>query len=221
MRAQGRVKQLLGAALLSCSVLASTALGAEKNKDADGMIGSEPGQIEEDAADKGAANEIRGESAGQGRPSIDDLVRYFDTIVFKSEFKDIKSAKIIKKWKGPLRVAIRTFVDAIVIKDGREVSQLKQAKVKKHHVKFIQKHLNSLVRATGLKTEDTKKTGKPANFTINFVPRRHMGNSYLAKANPKLLRKMAAQGGVIFFCGPTKRPAPSVRPLSWLMRNVY
>ena len=65
-------------------------------------------------------------------------------------------------------------------------------------LKFIKKHLNSLIKATKLKTEDSKKTGELPNFMINFVPRRQMGNPYLAKANPKLLRKMAAQGGCYF-----------------------
>ncbi len=131
-------------------------------------------------------------------PSVDELVQYFDTVIFQSEFKTAKPSTIIKKWTGPLRVAIRTFDEITVEKDGREVSRLKQMKVKKPHIRFIQKHLNSLIRATGLKTEDAKKTGKPSNFIINFVPRRQMGNPHLAKANPKLLRKMAAQGGCFF-----------------------
>ena len=163
MNAQRRVKPFLGAALLSLSVLATPALGADKKQ-----------------------------------PSMDEMVKFFDIIIFHSEFKDIKGSKTIKKWKGPLRVGIRNFAEVTVNKDGREVTQLKQVKVKKAHVKFIQKHLNSLVRATGLKTEDAKKTGKPANFKINFVPHRHLGNPYLAKANPKLLRKMAVQGGCYF-----------------------
>lgn len=198
MRAQGRMKRLLGAVLLSILVLAPPALGANKNKDAAGMLGSETGKTGEDATDKGTANEAGGESAVQERLSIDEMVRYFDTIIFQSEFRDTARAKVIKKWTGPLRIGIRSFQEVTVNKDGREVSQLKQVKVKKSHVKFIQKHLNSLVRATGLKTEDAKKTGKPANFNINFVPKRHLGNPHLAKANPKLLRKMAAQGGCYF-----------------------
>ena len=33
---------------------------------------------------------------------------------------------------------------------------------------------------------------------INFVPRRQMGNPYLAKANPKLLKRLASEGGCYF-----------------------
>ncbi|MBC8339005.1 MAG: DUF2927 domain-containing protein [Rhodospirillales bacterium] len=132
------------------------------------------------------------------KPSIEELVKNFDTIIFQSEFKGVAKSKVIKKWTGPLRIAIRTFEEATIRKDGREVVQLKQVKVKKPHLRFVQNHLNSLARATGLKTEDSKKNGQPVNFTINFVPRLHLGNPYLAKANPKLLRKMAAEGGCYF-----------------------
>lgn len=128
-------------------------------------------------------------------PSVDELVRYFDIVIFQSEFKTTKPSTIVKKWTGPLRLAIRSFDEITVEKDGREVPRLKQVKVKKPHIRFIQKHLNSLIKATGLKTEDAKKTGKPSNFIINFVPRRQMGNPHLAKADPKLLRRMAAEGG--------------------------
>ena len=131
-------------------------------------------------------------------PTVDRLVRYFDTVIFQSEFKTAKPSTIIKKWTGPLRVAIRSFDEITVEKDGREVPRLKQVKVKKPHIRFIQKHLNSLIKATELKTEDAKKSGKPSNFIINFVPRRQMGNPHLAKANPKLLRRMAAEGGCFF-----------------------
>jgi len=131
-------------------------------------------------------------------PSVDKLVQYFDTVIFQSEFKTAKPSAIIKKWTGPLRVAIRSFDEITVEKDGREVPRLKQVKVKKPHIRFIQKHLNSLIKATGLKTEDAKKSDKPSNFIINFVPRRQMGNPHLAKANPKLLKRMAAEGGCFF-----------------------
>ena len=198
MRTQRKLKRLLGAALLSSSVLAVPAFGAGENKNSDGLIGSKAGQSGKVAAGKAAKNEAGGQDAGQERLSKEAFVRYFNTIIFQSEFKDAAGAKVIKKWTGPLRIGIRNFVEVIVQKDGHEVSQLKQVKVRKPHVRFIQKHLNSLVRATGLKTEDAKKTGKPANFKINFVPSRHLGNPYLAKANPKLLRKMAAQGGCYF-----------------------
>ncbi|MFQ5764140.1 MAG: DUF2927 domain-containing protein [Rhodospirillales bacterium] len=132
-------------------------------------------------------------------PSVDDLVQYFDTIVFKSEFKGVAASKVVKKWTQPLRVAIRAFEEETTVrKGGREVVTLQQVKVKKPHLRFIKKHLTTLVRATGLKTEDAKKIGEAPNFLINFVPRRQMGNPNLADAEPKLLARLAAEGGCYF-----------------------
>ncbi len=134
----------------------------------------------------------------KGPLSLDELVEYFDSIVFQSETKGAKPSKVIQKWTQPLRVAIRSFEEDFIEKDGREILRLKGVKVKKPHLKFIKKHLNSLIKATKLKTEDAKKTGEPPNFMINFVPRRQMGNPYLAKASPKLLKRLAAEGGCYF-----------------------
>ena len=134
----------------------------------------------------------------KGPLSLDELVEYFDSIVFKSEIQGVQPSRVVKKWTQPLRVAIRSFEENFIEKDGREILRLKQVKVKKTHLKFIKKHLNKLIRATKLKTEDSKKTGEPPNFMINFVPRRQMGNPYLAKASPKLLMRLAAEGGCYF-----------------------
>jgi len=173
---------------------------------------SQAQDIKEAQAKETGAGKTPGADEAKAPPTIDQLVRYFDTVVFQSEFKTAKSSKIIKKWTGPLRVAIRTFDAIMVEKDGREVPRLKQVKVKKPHVRFIQKHLNSLIQATGLKTEDAKKNGKPANFIINFVPRQHMANPHLARADPRLLRKMAAEGGCYFLLWPTAGPETSAGP---------
>ncbi len=134
----------------------------------------------------------------KGPLSLDELVEYFDSIVFKSEIQGVQPSRVVKKWTQPLRVAIRSFEENLIEKDGREILRLKQVKVKKPHLKFIKKHLNNLIKATKLKTEDSKKTGEPPNFMINFVPRRQMGNPYLAKANPKLLKRLASEGGCYF-----------------------
>ena len=131
-------------------------------------------------------------------PTVDELLKYFDTIVFQSEFDSVAPSVVVKKWMGPLRVGIRAFEEKVIDKDGREVRQLKRTKVKKSHIKFIKKHLQSLVRATGLKTEDAKKTGLPPNLMIYFVPRLQMANPYLSNVEPKLLKKLAAEGGCYF-----------------------
>jgi hypothetical protein len=88
MRAQRKLKRLLGAALLSSSVLAVPAFGAGENKNSDGLIGSKAGQSGKVAAGKAAKNEAGGQDAGQERLSKEAFVRYFNTIIFQSEFKD-------------------------------------------------------------------------------------------------------------------------------------
>ena len=133
-----------------------------------------------------------------GALALDDLVKYFDTIVFHSEFESVQPSRVVKKWTGPIRLAFRAFEEEVVEREGREITRLKRVQVKKPHLKFIKKHLNTLVRATGLKTEDAKKTGEPPNFMINFVPRRQLGNPNLAEADPKVLRSRAAEGGCYF-----------------------
>jgi len=141
---------------------------------------------------------VAGAQEKSAKPSIEQLVDFFDTIVFQTEFKTGKPSLIVKKWTGPLRIALRSFKEETVSNNGEEVLHLQQVKVKKPHFRFIKKHLNSLVRSTGLKTEDSIKTGEPPNFIINFVPRNQMANPYLVKADPNLLKKLAAEGGCYF-----------------------
>jgi len=131
-------------------------------------------------------------------PSVDNLVKYFETIVFGSEYSGVAPSRVIKKWTDPLRIAVRSFEETATGEGGKEERTLAPIKVKKPFLNFIQKHLNSLVEATGLKTEDAKVTGKPPNFMINFVPRKYMADPRLVDANPALLKRMAAEGGCYF-----------------------
>jgi len=131
-------------------------------------------------------------------PTVDELVEFFDTVVFRSEIPGVAASTGIKKWVEPLRVAIRTFEEVTVEQDGRDVVRLRQVKAKAPHVRFIKKHLTTLVTTAGLKTEDANKTGKPPNFMINFVPRNQMANPNVVDADPKLLRRLASEGGCFF-----------------------
>ena len=131
-------------------------------------------------------------------PSVDKLVKYFETIVFGSEYAAVTPSRVIKKWTGPLRIAVRSFEETKTDEGGKEVRALTPIKVKKPFLNFIQKHLNGLVEATGIKTEDAKITGEPPNFMINFVPRNYMADPRLVDADPALLKRMAAEGGCYF-----------------------
>ena len=133
------------------------------------------------------------------RPTVDQLVQYFEAIVFESEFnKLVPPSKIIKKWTGPLRIGIRAFADTADPTAGEGARRLTQIKVEKPYLTIIQRHLNTLARETGLVTEDAKKTGERPNFMINFVPRNQMANANLVNADPALLKRMAAEGGCYF-----------------------
>jgi hypothetical protein len=131
-------------------------------------------------------------------PTVDQLVKYFETIVFGSEYPGAPPSQVVKKWIGPLRIGVRAFEETRSEENGKEVRTLSPIKVKKPFLNFIQKHLNNLVRATGIKTEDAKITGQPPNFTINFVPRGYMSDQRLVDADPTLLKRMAAEGGCYF-----------------------
>ena len=131
-------------------------------------------------------------------PTLDQMVQYFESIVFESEYgKLAPPSKVIKKWTGPLRIAIRAFEEESA-EDKQSERKLVQVKVKQPYLTFIQRHLNTLARETGLVTEDAKKTGEPPNFMINFVPRKHMADPILVNADPAVLKRMAAEGGCYF-----------------------
>jgi len=132
-------------------------------------------------------------------PSVDKLVKYFETIVFGSEYPGVPPSRVVKKWTGPLRIAVRAFEETKGEEAGKDVRVLSPIKVKKPFLNFLQKHLNGLVEATGIKTEDAKVTGEPPNFMINFVPRNYMADPRLVEgADPALLKRMAAEGGCYF-----------------------
>jgi hypothetical protein len=131
-------------------------------------------------------------------PNIDRMVQYFETIVFGSEYPGVTPSRVIKKWTGPLRVGVRAYEEKRHEENGKDVRTLSPVKVKKPFLNFIQKHLNSLAQATGIKTEDANVAGEPPNFMIKFVPRAYMADRRLVDADPALLKRMAAEGGCYF-----------------------
>ena len=60
----------------------------------------------------------------KGPLSLDELVEYFDSIVFQSEIQEVQPSRVVKKWTQPLRVAIRSFEEVLIEKDGREILRL-------------------------------------------------------------------------------------------------
>jgi len=115
---------------------------------------------------------VRADGASVVIPSVDELATQFDHIVFGTEFQGFKPHTKIKKWAGPLRVIVEAYQETSEV-DSKGVSslKLKQKQINPVLLRYIQKHLRSLVAVTGLTTEDVKKSKRPANFIIKIVPR--------------------------------------------------
>ena len=142
-----------------------------------------------------------GVSADETRPSVAELVGFFEQVVFESEYKGaVQGSKVVKKWTGPIRLTVSAMAGKVLPKPGggREL-KLEKIRPKEPHVKAIRRHLTALVRLTGIKTEDSKKVGKPLNLIIRFVPRLAMAAPFLVKgADPALLRRLAENAPCYF-----------------------
>ena len=105
----------------------------------------------------------------EDRPSVEQLVKFFDTTVFGSEFETLKPSTKVRKWQRPLRIVVREYGEIVSqSSSGRQIRNLELQTVSKAHLDMVQKHLNTLVQLTGLKTQDSQKSRWPANFTINL-----------------------------------------------------
>ena len=140
------------------------------------------------------------------RPNIDQLVDFFDTIVFGSEFGEVRKLSKVRKWKRPLRVVVREYGEIVTpLAGGRQLRQLEQKPVQKHFQKQVLDHLTTLAGLTGLKTQDAGRSKWPANFIINFVPPLQLANPKLANVSRGLLQRLASQGGCYFITWPDKK----------------
>ncbi len=129
-----------------------------------------------------------------------DLTKFFEAVVFKSEYESVAPSTYIKKWLQPLRITVSSLAGKVIDKPGggKELKLQKQRPAAEN-IKLIQKHLKVLVKLTGVATEDAKKVKKPPNLAIKFLPRLAMGAPFVAKeAPPALLRKLA-EPGVCYF----------------------
>lgn len=133
--------------------------------------------------------------------TVDKLLEHFDSVVFGSEYAEVKSAERVQKWMSPIRVSISTMQGKMINKPGggREL-KLEHARPSSTQVDMIRKHLTTLVKITGAVSEKSdKKNGKPANFVIKFVPRIVMGQGFLAKdVDPKIIARLG-KAGVCYF----------------------
>jgi len=139
--------------------------------------------------------------AEAGLPTEKSLTRFFEAVVFGAEYDEMtRESTVVKKWVSPIRASITALDGELSAKagGGKEL-KLKNVRPKDAHVNFIRKHLGTLVKLTGITTEDAKQTGQKANYFIKFVPRLAMhAPSLINGASPGLLRKLAGPGVCYF-----------------------
>lgn len=112
------------------------------------------------------------------RPSVEDIVRLFETVVFGSEIDPKLAFTAIAKWQEPVRLTIR-------------------GKPGDRHLGFLSSHAAALSKITGLSIE-LAKPGETANVTVVFVPRAQMSKIHIGGVDQKLIQDLAAPGGCYF-----------------------
>ena len=114
------------------------------------------------------------------KPNIDDLVGFFDTVVFGSELDAKLANTVVAKWRdGPIRIAVQN------LKKGQEPL-----------LEFARDHLRRIAQVTGLPFEGTQDTSK-SDIDLIFLKRAQMGKLKIPNTDPEVIRK-AAQGGCYF-----------------------
>lgn len=112
-------------------------------------------------------------------PPVEDLVRYFDTIVFGSEFGPAHASRVVAKWsEGSLTVSL-------------------EQRATKEHLGFVSAHLATLGRLTG-KTFSGTKTPESAAIRVLFLRRNEMAAIQGPNIDPKAISEAAAAGGCYF-----------------------
>lgn len=114
-----------------------------------------------------------GSAHGAGRPTIDQLVGFFDTVVFGSEIDARMKASVIARWTGPIRISIK-------------------GQSKPEHIAAIQNHLGAIRDLTGVRFEKVERPEKPENITILFLPAMEMSKVSVNGVDPEYIQKLAA-----------------------------
>jgi len=112
-------------------------------------------------------------------PSVDELVRYFDTIVFGSELDPALAGRVIAKWPE----------DTLTVSLERRATE--------QHLRFVSAHLAALGRLTG-KTFSGTRTPETAAIRILFLRRDEMAAVGGPNIDPRVVRRAAADGGCYF-----------------------
>lgn len=117
--------------------------------------------------------------AADAPPSVDDLVRYFDTIVFGSELNPAFASRVVAKWPD----------DTLTVSLEQRATE--------EHLRFVSSHLAALGELTG-KTFSGTRTPETAAIRILFLRRRDMAAIGGPNIDPEAVREAAAAGGCYF-----------------------
>lgn len=107
-----------------------------------------------------------------GRPSIDHLVGFFETVVFGAEIDDRMKSLVIARWGGALRISVK----------GQATPE---------HIQSVRRHLAVIKNLTGISIEKVEAPEKPENLTILFLPATEMAKVKIKGVDPAYIRQIA------------------------------
>jgi hypothetical protein len=113
------------------------------------------------------------------RPTVEQMVGYFDTIVFEAEIDKNMAQSVVAKWQGAIRIAV-------------------QGHSSPRHREFLAGHVETLRGLTGLSLEVLPPDGSGQNMTVVFVPRAGMNKVQIPGVKQSLIDRLAAPGGCYF-----------------------
>jgi len=108
-----------------------------------------------------------------GRPSIDHLVGFFETVVFGAEIDDRMKSSVVARWTTPLRISIK--------------GQASQAQIN-----MIRHDLAIIKKLTGVQFEKVDASEKPENLTILFLPALDLAKVKIKGVAPEYIKRLAA-----------------------------
>ncbi len=135
-------------------------------------------------------------AAGPGhkmRVSVDDLVSYFDTVVFGSEHGAEYAAHVVARWQGPVGIRF-------------------QGHVTPQYRKFVRTHLQTLSNLTNLEFNEVEPGDSAPGIYIRFAPRAEMTQIPVPPSHRAAVER-AAQNANCFFFSWKKPPSRIIKTI--------
>ncbi len=109
-------------------------------------------------------------------PTIDTLVRFFDTVVFGNEMEPDKASKTLARWSSPIIYAL----------EGAPSPE---------HIKTLGQQFNTVTTLTDIKFQLAAETDRSGteNMTVLFVPSREMALIKFKGISQDLIKKVSSR----------------------------